>query len=131
MKIASVVFPMEMSKELGDKRYSYLTDIEDLDWEDTLVVETRYGMRVAVFMNYLEENSAAAKKASAWIVQKVDSSQVELSKVKHKKLQDVKNKLRVRKENLEEINLFKLMAKEDEEMRNLLSEYDAIMKGGI
>ncbi|MFA6941449.1 MAG: hypothetical protein WCQ54_10825, partial [Clostridiaceae bacterium] len=81
MKIAQVCFPLERSKEMGDKKYSYFTDIEDLDWEDVVVVETRYGLKTAVFMNYLEDNEPAAEKASAWIVQKVDTSELESKKV--------------------------------------------------
>lgn len=128
MKKAQVCFPIERSKEIGDNRYSYFTDIDDLDWQDIVVVETRYGLKTAVFMNYIEDNEPAAEKASAWIVQKVDTSDLENKKLKLIQLQDLKKKLLARKARLEERQIFEIMAKADPEMADLLKEYDQLNK---
>lgn len=127
MKIAQVCFLLDRSNEVGDTRYSYFTDIEDLDWEDVVVVETRYGIKTAIFMNYIESDSLAAKKARAWIIQKVDMSELEVKKAKLKKLQEIKNKLMERKAKIEERQIFELMAKTDSAMASLLKEYDELM----
>ncbi|MBZ9690863.1 hypothetical protein [Clostridium sp. M14] len=117
MKIAQVCFPVEMSNEIGNKKYSYFTDIDDLDWQDTVVVETRYGTRVAVFMNYLDESSKYAEKASAWIIQKVDLNGVETKKAKQRQIKDIKAKLLERKSKIEERQIFEIMAQSDPAMQ--------------
>ena len=128
MKVAQVCFPIEMSKEVGTKKYSYFTDMENLDWQDEVVVETRWGTRIAVFMNYIDENSDDAEKASAWIIQKVDVSSLQEKKDKLKKLKEVKAKLLERKAKIEERQIFEIMAKQDPKMAELLSEYDELSK---
>ncbi|MCW6085150.1 MULTISPECIES: hypothetical protein [Clostridium] len=127
MKIAQVCFLVERSTEIGDKRYSYFTDIEDLDWEDIVIVETRYGIKTAIFMNYIESDNPAADKANAWIIEKVDTSKLENKKARMRKLQDVKNKLMERKAKLEERRIFEIMAQTDSVMADLLNEYDKLM----
>ncbi|EPY2302358.1 Uncharacterised protein [Clostridium sporogenes] len=127
MKIAQVCFLVERSTEIGDKRYSYFTDIEDLDWEDIVIVETRYGIKTAIFMNYIESDNPAADKANAWIIEKVDTSELENKKARMRKLQDVKNKLMERKAKLEERRIFEIMAQTDSVMADLLNEYDKLM----
>ncbi len=127
MKIAQVCFLMDHSTEIGDKRYSYFTDIEDLDWEDVVVVETRYGIKTAIFMNYIESDNPAANKANAWIIEKVDTSELENKKARMRKLQDVKNKLMERKAKLEERRIFEIMAQTDSVMDDLLKEYDKLI----
>ncbi|SHI90992.1 hypothetical protein SAMN05444401_1756 [Clostridium amylolyticum] len=127
MQIAQVCFLKDFSTEVEDKRYSYFTDIEDLDWEDIVVVETRYGVKTAIFMNYIESNEPAAKKASAWIIQRVDISELENKKAKLRKLQDIKSKLLARKAKVEERQIFEIMAKADPIMADLLKEYDSLL----
>lgn len=127
MKIAQVCFLLDRSNETGDKKYSYFTDLEDLDWQDTVVVETRYGIKTAVFMNYVDTDSVAAEKASAWIIQKVDLEGLEEKKVKQKRLQEIKTKLIERKAKIEERQIFELMAQSDSQMANLLKEYDQLL----
>ncbi|NFA43997.1 hypothetical protein EXM65_15835 [Clostridium botulinum] len=127
MKIAQVCFPVEMSNKVGNKKYSYFTDMEDLDWQDTVVVETRYGIRVAVFMNYLGESSKDSEKASAWIIQKVDLNRLEAKKAKQKQIRDIKAKLLERKSKIEERQIFEIMAKSDPTLASLLKEYDELL----
>lgn len=127
MKIAQVCFLLDRSNEIGDKRYSYFTDLEDLDWQDTVVVEIRYGIKTAVFMNYVDTDSVAAEKASAWIIQKVDLEGLDEKKVKQKRLQEIKTKLLERKSKIEERQIFELMAQSDSQMANLLKEYDQLL----
>lgn len=127
MKVAQVCFLLDRSNEVGDKRYSYFTDIEDLDWQDTVVVETRYGVKTAVFMTYIDVDSVAAEKASAWIVQKVDLQGLEEKKAKQKRIQEIKSKLLERKAKIQERQIFELMAQSDNKMADLLKEYDTLL----
>lgn len=127
MQIAQVCFLLDRSDEIGNKRYSYFTDLEDLDWQDTVVVETRYGIKTAVFMNYVDTDSVAAEKASAWIIQKVDLEGLDEKKAKQKRLQEIKTKLLERKAKIEERQIFELMAQSDSQMANLLKEYDQLL----
>ncbi len=127
MQIAQVCFLLDRSNEIGDKRYSYFTDLEDLDWQDTVVVETRYGIKTAVFMNYVDTDSVAAEKASAWIIQKVDLVGLDEKKAKQKRLQEIKTKLLERKAKIEERQIFELMAQSDSQMADLLKEYDQLL----
>lgn len=128
MKIAQVCFPVDMSREVGNKKYCYFTDMENLDWQDEVAVETRWGTRIAVFMNYVDEKSSEAEKASAWIIQKVDSDALQEKKEKLKKIKEVKSKLLERKAKIEERQIFEIMAQQDPKMKALLSEYDELLK---
>ncbi|MBB6622064.1 hypothetical protein H7E67_01345 [Clostridium gasigenes] len=78
MKIAQVQFQASCTTELALKKYSYRTGIETLKKGNEVVVETKWGLKVAVFQNYVPENDEDNRlKATAWIVQKINTDEVE------------------------------------------------------
>ncbi|MBB6716336.1 hypothetical protein [Clostridium gasigenes] len=82
MKIAQVQFQASCTKELASKKYSYRTGIETLKKGNEVVVETQWGLKVAIFQNYVSDNDEDNRlKATAWIVQKINTDEVEQLKV--------------------------------------------------
>ena len=62
-KIALVEFP----KSSFGQKYSYLTEIKDLNENDLLLVQTRTGYSLAYFKGYTEEKSYV-NVATSWVV---------------------------------------------------------------
>ena len=82
MKIVQVQFQDFKSKELAPKKYSYRTGIETLKKGNEVVVETQWGLKVAVFQNYVPDSDEDnRRKATAWIVQKISTEEVEQLKI--------------------------------------------------
>jgi hypothetical protein len=106
----------------GYKNYSFRNDIQDLEVNDTVVVDTAQGYQLATVVGFQELTKVATK----WVVQKVDlTAHVErLDKEKKKKL--LKDKMEQRRKKLEEIEIYKALAKEDPEMAQLVEEFQGI-----
>lgn len=125
-KIAVVIFPNtdRYSSSFG-KRYNFVTDIEDLNQGDTVVVDTVNGLGIAQFEKYdeLGFGETGKKQPTKWIVQKVDldahDKRIEAA-LKLKKLEAMMEKKR---KEAEKIQIYSILAKEDPEMAKLLEEY--------
>lgn len=59
-----------------DQEYSYITDIDDLEEGEVVVVQTNDAYSIAIFQRYSEHKSDI-KKATKWIVQVVDTEAFE------------------------------------------------------
>ena len=125
IKIAKVVF--KNLNEVGKKAYCYFTDNELLIPDEEVIVETKYGTKVAIFKSYTKENSSEAKLASAWIIDTVKNvkltSNIQAKKDKKEHLDFIKEKLQERRQALEEIEIFEMLAAKDTQMKGLLEEY--------
>ena len=127
MKICRVSFGLDCSTQVGAKKYSYFTDIKDLKEGEEVVVETRYGTQIAVFMGYVEPNTVAADKATSWIIQKVDFSKVYERKIKLDRLQEIRKIFMEKKAVFEERHMFEIIANTNDDMYALLKEYDKLI----
>lgn len=110
------------------KKYSYLTDIEDLKEGDPVVVDANGKYVIAYFHDY-----EATGIGTKWLIQKVDRdkhkeliAQEQAYQVKEKERQAIKNQMIARKNKLEEEAIFKLLAETDPIMAELLKKLEQI-----
>lgn len=104
------------------KKYVFKNDIEDLKIGDKVVVETTNGFSVATIKGFLE----TSKIGSKFVVQRIDTEAHEIRKEKEKKLATIKAKMEARRKELQEIEIYQILAKEDSEMASLLSEFNKL-----
>jgi len=128
MKICQVSFGLDSSTQVGAKKYSYFTDLKALKEGEEVVVETKYGTQIAVFMGYVEMDTAEAKRATSWIIQKVDYSKMYENKTKQVRLHEIRKLFMEKNEMCEERQRFLRIANENDEMFSLLQEYDMLVK---
>ncbi|MDA1509591.1 hypothetical protein ORN01_25375 [Bacillus cereus] len=102
------------------KNYVFKNDIEGLVIGDKVVVETANGFSVGTIKGFLETSKIGTK----YVVQKIDLDSHKLRLEKEKKLATVKAKMEARRKQLQEIEIYKILAKEDSEMATLLSELE-------
>lgn len=98
------------------KDYVFKNDIEDLEVGDQVVVDTRYGYSVATVIEFMEQSNIGSK----YLVQKIDISAHKVRLEKERKLKEIKAKMDARRKKLEEIEIYEMLAKQDEEMAGLL-----------
>lgn len=121
-KYASVRFD-ELHDFGRSKQYQFVTDIQDLKIGDVVVVHTDNGYKTAFFIKYDETSVFENPK---WMVQKVDTDSHKVKLERERKAKFIKKKMQERRAKLEEIQVYKILAKEDEDMKQLLQEYNEI-----
>ncbi|WP_324658944.1 hypothetical protein [Bacillus cereus] len=104
------------------KKYVFKNDITDLVIGDKVVVETANGLSVATISGFLETSKIGTK----FVVQKIDMVAHNNRLEKEKKLATVKAKMEERRKKLQEIEIYKILAKEDSEMAKLLAEMNEL-----
>jgi len=110
--------------EVYGKVYYFMNDIEGLQVGDLVVVDTQQGYQVATIKAI--SDTLPVKNVVKWVVQKVDLAR-HLERVeKQQKIDELKKKMEQRRKQLEEIQIYRLLAQEDESMRELLKELDAL-----
>lgn len=107
------------------KLYQFLTDIEDLKSGDKVVVDTKNGLTIAT-VDSIGDNPNPGIKAFKWVVQKVDLSAHEARIERERQLAALTRKMQARKQELQEIQIFALLAKEDDAMRQMLEEFKSL-----
>jgi hypothetical protein len=105
-----------------DKTYSYFTDLE-LKVDDHVVVDSpSTGFEVVKVTEVQGMSTSLLSKASKWIVQKLDIAGYEKKKEVQRLVQEVKNKLKQRKDEMEEMLLYQQLADKDPEIMKLMKE---------
>ncbi|PHA62822.1 hypothetical protein [Bacillus wiedmannii] len=107
------------------KSYNFLTDIEDLKKGEKVVVDTVNGLAIAEVEKYVEYPTGKVP-ASKWIVQKIDTASHEKRLENERYMNGLKLKMESRRKQLEEIQIYQLLAKEDPEMKAILEEYNSL-----
>lgn len=120
-KFAQVIF--DGSSSSREKVYLYRVDIEGLKVGDNVVVEARDSFSVAQFVSYTNRNNLSPNVPLKWIVQKVDEEGLEKRKQQQQKIEEIKAKMDERRKQLEEIKIYEILSKDDEEMNALLDQY--------
>lgn len=105
------------------KDYAFKTDLE-LQGGDTVVCDTTHGLSIGKVVGFQDSSNLATK----WILCKVDLEKHEERIKKEKKLKEIKKKMDLRRKQHEEITFYKMIAEKDEEMANLLKEYEELNK---
>ena len=108
------------------KEYTYLTNL-DLKEGDKVIVDSPHdGPVVVTVIKVKGLSKGQISVASKWIVQKVDmEAYYELVK-RQELVQEIKNKLAQRKEEMEEMIIYKQLAKDDPEINSLLAELESL-----
>lgn len=106
------------------KEYAFRNDIEGIKAGDKVVVDTANGFVVADVTGV----DVASNKASKYVVQKIDTEAHEKRLEKANKLKELKAKMEDRRKKLQEIEIYQILAKEDDEMAALLAEYGKIQE---
>lgn len=117
----------------GNKMYKYKTDLVDLVPGDLVVVTS--GMykgnapefKVAVFVSYDPIIPPHLKREEIrYIVDYVNTREYSERLYKEQRKKEILNELRAKKEQMEEVLLFKMLAEADPEAQELLKELDCI-----
>lgn len=103
------------------KAYSFLNDIEGLAVGDKVVADTTRGLQVGTISKI---SDTPINKATKYLVQKVDLEKHEARKAKAKQQAELKKKMEARRKQLQENEIYRILAKEDEEMAKMLEEFD-------
>lgn len=117
MKIVQVEFD-----QTPYKHYEFKCGDETVNLGDYVVVDTSVGIGVAKVVGFKE----VSKLATRWVIQKVDMTKHEERLEREKKMKEVKAKMEARRKKLQEREIYILLAKEDDEMANLLKEYEEL-----
>lgn len=105
----------------GLREYAYKTDI-DLAVNDYVVVKSGGYYKVVQVTKVRGLTHYQENQATSWIVCKINTAAHEERLRKQEIAQEIKNKLRKRKEEMEEIMVYKMLAKEDPSIKALLQE---------
>ncbi len=106
------------------KHYSFLTYMEDLQEGDLLVVQTRYGLALARFVEYTEGSDCV--KAEKFAMASVDLSGFEALNEKHQKIKSLKAEIdEEAKRTVEQFKL-KELAKNSPKLQAMLDTLDAL-----
>lgn len=101
------------------RQYDYLTLEDDLKEGDLVVVETRYGYKVASFVKYAE----VSDKATSFIITSVDVDSVENYKKKKQEKEDILKAIEKREKELLEEKRLRELANDDEVIKELVEQY--------
>lgn len=104
------------------QEYEFITDL-NLKQGDYVVTDSTNGFNVGEVVQMKD----LTNKSKRWIVCKID---IKTHKEKMKKEQEVKKireKLEKRRKQVEETEIYNMLALKDEEMAKLLEEYNAIV----
>lgn len=106
----------------GGTEYSYLTNLKDLEINDFVVVDCANGLQACRVTKLIGLTPGQTSKAYKWVISKIDLAQHEKNKRAQEKIQEIQNKVSIRKSQVEDLIILKQMAKEDPTMMDLLTE---------
>lgn len=102
--------------------YSFLNDIADLEVGDLVVVDTSNGYGLAK----VESFKATDIKAKKWIVQQVDVAAHKARLEKQTQIKSIRAKLEQRRKQIQDVQVYALLAQNDPEMAEMLSTLIAL-----
>jgi hypothetical protein len=121
MKVVGVVFTTGTSSTV----YSFSTDIDNLGIGDYVVVDTANGIALAKIATF----EPAYDKITKMVICKVDLTAHNARLAKAKGLETIKKKMDDRRKKLEEVEIYELLATKDSTMKDLLDDYNNLLKG--
>lgn len=118
LRTATVRFNNNFNNNYGlSKEYAYLTTQNNLKEGDLVVVEAQGWYQVAIFERYKETD-----KATKHIVAYIDTDEVEKEKEITLKEIDLKEQIKTRVREVEEMNRLEELAKSDDKLKELVEE---------
>lgn len=106
----------------SSKQYFFKIDLDEVMSGDLVVVDTANGYQVVKVLGFQDLNKLATK----WVVSKVDLESHQIRLEKEKKVELLKQKMEKRRKQIEEIQIYRMMAQEDTEMAKLLKELEVL-----
>jgi hypothetical protein len=113
---------IQVEFDSSSKGYSYFCDIEDIDVGDYVIVWARSELKLVVVSKVQGLSRNAIGRASSLIVQKVDLEGYADRNTKLELMQEIKNELRSAKEQQDEWEIYKVMAKTNPNIKILLEK---------
>lgn len=105
----------------NETEYTYLTDF-DLSPGDLVVVPANSYYQVVKVVETRGLTPGQRSKATKWVVQRLDITAHEQRLEKQRIAQEIRNKLREKKSQIEEMMIYQQLAKSDLEVQKLLGE---------
>jgi len=109
-----------------EKEYAYRCEFE-VSPGDWLVVCVNKVYKCVQVTRVRGLSDSERSKASKWIVCKVDTARYEERMKRMEVVQEIRNKLKERKEQMQEFLIYKQLAETDPEIKKLLDEYNSMM----
>lgn len=103
---------------------------DDYEVGDTVVVASaHHGLGIAKISSIITKEQADTKNFEREIVSKVDMETYETRKKNRNRLNELKNNMDKRFQELNKIALFEMMAEKDSELKIMLEEYKSLIGG--
>lgn len=124
MKTIAVKFQSEKfgNGDFDSKDYHYHTIDDSIEVDDLVVVETRFGYKIAK----VSEVDVISSKANAYVVQKIDTSAFLAEKKRLEKLAEIEKQMEERYAQAAKLDKYKEAAKSDAELADLLDQYHSM-----
>ena len=122
-KAVSVVFQND-DHIYGSKEYDYLTFRDDLQLGDLVVVETRYGYKVAKISD-IKEFSEYAK---SFVIDKIDLAQFNETKKRLAREAEIRRSIEAQLEEEKRLQIYREAAQSNKNIADLLAELEALRK---
>lgn len=130
-KVVIVTFPNtdRYSSSFG-KKYNFLTDVENLQTGDKLIVDTVNGLQIADFVKYNELGfgETGVKTPVKWVIQKIDLDAHKKRVEAAIKAEKIKQMMEKKRKAAQEIEIYAILAKADPEMAQLLEEFKQLQE---
>jgi len=123
VKVVTVKFKSNGSSVYNSKDYYYKTFFE-VEAGDQVVVDTStVGLNLALVVCADVEDPSLQKKATKYLVQKVNMDRYREVEEKEKEILAIKRAMDMRVKSLQETALYELLAKDDATLADLLCDY--------
>jgi hypothetical protein len=109
------------------KTYHFLTDIEGLVANDQVVVDTANGYAIAIVEKYIDIPKPGIKQFK-WVIQQIDFTSHAERIEKERRMAALKRKMESRRAQLQEIEIFALLSKDDPGMKDMFDEFLELSK---
>lgn len=100
--------------------------INDIKKGDVVVVDTRYGLRVAQVLEDHIIGKEYEEKATRWVVQKIDIESWKENTRKEERRQELLRMMEERKNVILSEQLLKKLSEQDSKMKELYDEFNAL-----
>lgn len=125
-KVAVVTFPnTDRFASSYNKKYNFVTDIENLEKGDKVVVDTVNGLGIAEFVSYddLGFGNSGAKTPTRWVIQKVDLDAYTKRIEALERVRKLKTLMEAERKKAQELEIYEILAKQNPALADLVKEY--------
>lgn len=129
-KVILVAFTKATPDHTAEKEYAYFTDDPTIRPGDWVLVAQRWNNDYRPAVAYVHKSEGVSQadinRATNWIVGKIDLSSYKRRMEEQAKITEIRNQLRQRRAEMEDMAFFQQMAKVDPVVAGLLSELNKL-----